>query len=204
MTRFSVLAKYFRKKSQTGLKLSWWPHFTTILLVSGDIPLNVLRSLKFTFCPPKYLPIFISKVFEKVIFYRLCNYMNKSLNSLLCRFRKIASRQYALFKLLQVWVCWYYEPYCLDMASLFLLRNYLANRNQNTKVVSSNSVWFEFISGILQGFFFRPLLFKNPWFLTLQMTIRCILETKIYQLLLKTWLVMWRMFKLGSKLTLWK
>ena len=61
-----------------------------------------------------------------------------------------------------MWVCWYYEPYCLVMASLFLLRNYLAIRNQNTKVVSSNSVWFEFISGILQGFFLGPLIFKNP------------------------------------------
>ena len=45
----------------------------------------------------------LSKLFEKVIFDQLSNYMKKFLNSLLCGFRKAHSTQLALFRLLQAW-----------------------------------------------------------------------------------------------------
>ena len=174
--------------------------------MSGDIPLNVLRSSEFTFSyltecinevlrnskfpeslklsniEPVYkikdptdkfnfrqiniLPL-ISKVFEKVIFDQLCNYMSKFLNSLLCGFRKAHSIQHALFRLRQAWQkeldqCGFagtilmdlskaydclphdlliakLEAYGLDTASLSLLKNYLAYRKQRTKVGSSYS-----------------------------------------------------------------
>ena len=48
------------------------------------------------------LPLF-SKIFEKVIYDQLSEYLEKYLNSLLCGFRKAHSSQHALFKLFQAW-----------------------------------------------------------------------------------------------------
>ena len=48
------------------------------------------------------LPL-LSKVFEKVIYDQISQYLDKYLNSLLCGFRKVHSSQYVLFKLLQAW-----------------------------------------------------------------------------------------------------
>ena len=44
-----------------------------------------------------------SKIFEKVIFDQLSQYLDKYLNSLFCTFRKAHSSQHALFKLSQAW-----------------------------------------------------------------------------------------------------
>ena len=52
--------------------------------------------------PVSVLPLF-SKIFEKVIYDQLSQYLEKYLNSLLCSFRKAHSSQHALFKLLQAW-----------------------------------------------------------------------------------------------------
>ena len=111
--------------------------------------------------------------------------MNKFLNSLLCRFRKTHSTNHALFRLLQAWQkeldqCGFVvtilvdlskahdclphallianlEAYGLDKASLTLLKNYLANRKQRTKVGFFYSDWFEVIRGIPQGSMLDPL-----------------------------------------------
>ena len=122
---------------------------------------------KSNFRPISIFPL-PSKVFEKVIFAQLCNYMNKFLNSLLCGFRKVHSTQHAWFRLLQAWQkeldqCGFVgtilmdlskaydclphdlliaklEAYGLDTTSLSLIKNYLANRKQRTKVGSSYRV----------------------------------------------------------------
>ena len=141
---------------------------------------------KSNFRPISILPL-PSKVFEKVIFDQLCNYMNKFLNSLLCGFRKAHSTQHAFLRLLQAWQkeldqCGFVstilmdlskayddclphdlliaklEAYGLDTVSRSLLKNYLTNRKQRTKVRSSYSDWFEFLSGISQGSILGPLL----------------------------------------------
>ena len=44
------------------------------------------------------------------------------------------------------------------MNSVTLPKNYLVNRKQRTKVVSSYSDWFKFIRGIPQGSILGPLL----------------------------------------------
>ena len=48
------------------------------------------------------LPLFW-KIFEKVIYDQLSQYLEKCLKSLLCGFQKAHSSQHALFKLLQGW-----------------------------------------------------------------------------------------------------
>ena len=52
------------------------------------------------------------------------------------------------------------EAYGLDTASLSLLKSYLVNCKQSTKVGSSYSDWFEFLRGFPQGSVLGPLLFN--------------------------------------------
>ena len=89
------------------------------------------------------------------------------------------------------------EAYGLDTASLYLLKNYLSNSKQKTKVGSSYSDWFEYLCEILQCSILGPLLFsifvmtyflkyKNQTFVILQVIIGCIFVAKTYKLILKT------------------
>ena len=230
--------------------------------LSGDIPLNVLRSSEFTFSYltecidevlrsskfaeslklsdivqvyKKRIPQ-INLIFDQLAFCLLFKgfwkgyiwltmQLYEQVSELLCGFWKARSTQHASFKLLQAWQkeldqCGFVgtifmdlrkaydylahdipiaklEAYGLDMASLSLLKSYLANLKQRTKVESSHSGWFEFIRRIPQSSILGPLLFnifindiflkyKNPTFVTLQMTIHCILVAKTEKLLLKT------------------
>ena len=52
------------------------------------------------------------------------------------------------------------EAYSLDKTSLYLLRDYLSNRKQRTKIGSSFSHWWDIILGIPQGSTLGPLLFN--------------------------------------------
>ena len=116
------------------------------------------------------LPLF-SKIFEKVIYDQLCQYLEKYLNSLLCGFRKAHSSQHALFKLLQAWqeelnksgfvgtilmdlsksydlLVAKFEAYGIDKNGLNLIHNYLTNRKQRTKISSSYSEWYDIVRGV--------------------------------------------------------
>ena len=105
--------------------------------------------------PVSVVPLF-SKIFEKVIYDQLSQYLEKYLNSLLCGFRKAHSSQQALFKLLQAWqeeldksgfvgtilmdlskacdslphdlLVAKFEAYGIDKNGLNLIHNYLKNR----------------------------------------------------------------------------
>ena len=61
---------------------------------AGEIPVNVLKT---TQCFP------LSKVFEKIIYDQLYEYLENFLSELLCGFRKAHSTQHALFRLIQKW-----------------------------------------------------------------------------------------------------
>ena len=52
------------------------------------------------------------------------------------------------------------EEYDLHRTSLHLLRDYLSNRIQRTKIGSSFSDWWDIICGIPQGSILGPLLFN--------------------------------------------
>ena len=57
---------------------------------------------KTNYRPVSILPL-LSKVFEKVMYIQLYDYMENFLNQLLCGFRKAHSTQHALFRLIQSW-----------------------------------------------------------------------------------------------------
>ena len=133
------------------------------------------------------LPLF-SKIFEKVIYDRLSQYLEKYLNSLLCGFRKAHSPQHALFKLLQTWqeeldksgfvgkilmdlseaydslphdlLVAKFEAYGIDKNGLNLIHNYLTNGKQRTKISSSYSEWYNKVRSVPQGSILGPLFFN--------------------------------------------
>ena len=94
---FSYLAEYINEV----LRNSKYPES---LKLSDIVPVYKKKDPtdKSNFRPISILPL-LSKVFEKVIFDQLSNYMNNFLNSLFCGFRKAHSTQHALFRLLQAW-----------------------------------------------------------------------------------------------------
>ena len=142
---------------------------------------------KANYRPVSILP-FVSKVFEKIMFDQLYEYIERFLNQLLCGFRKAHSTQHALFRLLRKWqkeldsggyigtslmdlskaydclphdlLIAKLEAYGLDNNSLNLLLDYLSFRKQRTKVGSAYSKWSKIRRGILQGSILGLLLFN--------------------------------------------
>ena len=135
----------------------------------------------------------LSKVFERLLYDQLSEYLEKYLNTLLCGFRKAHSTQHALFKLLQAWqeeldksgfvstvlmdlskaydclphdlLVGKFEAYGIDKTGLSLIYDYLSNRKQQTKIIFS-------YSGSILG----PLLFNvfiNDLFLVIERTNIC-------------------------------
>ena len=133
------------------------------------------------------LPL-ISKIFERIIYDQLSEYLEKYLNSILCGFREAHSTQHALFKLLQAWqeeldkggfvgtilmdlskaydclphdlLVAKLEAYGVGKAALNLTSNYLSHRKQRTKIGSSYSDWYEIVRDVPQGSILGPLLFN--------------------------------------------
>ena len=125
---------------------------------------------KANYRPVSVLPL-LSKVFEKIIYDQLYEYLENFLSELLCGFRKAHSTQHALFRLIQKWQeeldsggyvgtilmdlskaydCLSHdlliaklEAYGLDIGSLKFLLDSVSVRKHKTKVGSSYSKWSE-------------------------------------------------------------
>ena len=130
----------------------------------------------------------LSKVFERLLYDQLSEYLEKYLNTLLYGFRKAHSTQHNLFKLLQplqeeldktdfvgiiqmdlskAYDCLPHdllfgklEAYGIDKTGLNLIHNNLSNRKQRTKINSSNSDWYDIVRGVPQRSILGPLLFN--------------------------------------------
>ena len=146
---------------------------------------NKVGKTKENYRPVSVLPL-LSKVFERLLYDQLSEYLEKYLNTLLCGFRKAHSTQHALFKLLQTWqeeldksgfvgrilmdlskaydclphdlLVAKFEAYGIDKTGLNLIHDYLSNRKQRTKTNSSYSNWYDIVSGTPQGSILGPLL----------------------------------------------
>ena len=130
---------------------------------------------KANYRPVSILPL-LSKVFEKVMYIQLYDYMENFLNQLLCGFRKTHSTQHALFILIQSWpkeldesgfvgtilmdlskaydclptdlMVAKLEAYGIPKESLQLISDYLSYRKQRTEIGSAYSDWANVIRGI--------------------------------------------------------
>ena len=137
--------------------------------------------------PVSVLPV-VSKIFERIIQKQIGIYMEKTLCPYLCGYRKGFNVQHALLSLPEKWrimldrrayggvvlmdlskafdtlnhdlLISKLQAYGFDCNALNLIKSYLSNRWQWTKINTSYSSWSEFITGVPQGSVLGPLLFN--------------------------------------------
>ena len=130
----------------------------------------------------------VSKIFERIVFRQISNYMDSFFSKCQCRFRKEYSTQQCLLSMTEKWKlavdngkafgllltdlskafdCHSHElllaklhAYGFSFATLRLIHSYLRNRKQRTKVNSSYNSWEEKLFGVPQGSILGPLLFN--------------------------------------------
>ncbi|MEO0684269.1 MAG: reverse transcriptase domain-containing protein [Cyanobacteria bacterium J06649_11] len=131
----------------------------------------------------------VSKLFEKSMANQLSKFFDSKFSNLLCGFRKKHSTQHALANLVKSWQksldkgkvvetvlmdlskaydCLPHDlliakvaAYGVDLSSLSLLHDYLADRSQiRVKVDSCFSKWKGIDTGVPQGSILGPLLFN--------------------------------------------
>ena len=145
------------------------------------------RTDKTNYRPVSILPA-ISKIFEKLFFYQIDNFMETKLSMHQCGFRKGYSAQHCLVVMLEKWratrdkrgcsgvlltdlskafdclshelLIAKIEAYGFDYMSVKLLHSYLTNRLQRVRINSNYSTWSEIINGVPQGSILGPLLFN--------------------------------------------
>ena len=147
----------------------------------GD-PLNVKN-----YRPVSVLPA-VSKIYERIIQEQLFHHIESHLSNYMCGYRKGYSAQHALVLLIEKWreildkkgyagailmdlskafdtinhklLIAKLHAYGFSKSALKLIKSYLSNRWQRTKINTSFSSWTELSQGVPQGSVLGPLLFN--------------------------------------------
>ena len=145
------------------------------------------RTEKSNYRPISILPV-LSKVFERIMYDQINNFIKSKLSPYLCGFRKKYNTQHALFHLLKNWqtcldkhgyvgtllmdlskaydclphdlIIAKLEAYGFGKKSLRLIYSYLTKRKQRVKIFSTLSEFMEVVFGVPQGSILGPLLFN--------------------------------------------
>ena len=142
---------------------------------------------KTNYRPVSVLPP-VSKIFERLMQKQINEHIKNKLSPYLCGYRKGFSTQYALLSIIERWkkildekgfggavlmdlskafdtlnhelLIAKLSAYGFNNESLKLIRSYLTNRWQRTKINKSFSRWTELLQGVPQGSVLGPLLFN--------------------------------------------
>ena len=177
-----ILTENFNKMLRTG-------EFPEKLKLADVSPIHKKgdKTNKCNYRPVSILPI-ISKIYEKLLFYQLCEFFEDKLSIFQCGFRKGFSAQHCLIPLLEKWraavdnsksfgtlltdlskafACLPHElliaklhAYGVVTESLRVIYNYLKNRKQRVRINTSYSSWYDLLYGVPQGSILGPLLFN--------------------------------------------
>ena len=137
--------------------------------------------------PVSVLPV-VSKVFERILQKQISSYFDQFLSPYLCGYRKGYNAQHALTAMIEKWkrvldrngysgailmdlskafdtlnhdlLLAKLHAYGFDKTALSLVKSYLTNRWQRTKINSDFSSWSELLLGVPQGSILGPLLFN--------------------------------------------
>ena len=145
------------------------------------------RTSKDNFRPVSILPN-ISKIYERVMFKQMSEFLEPILSKYQCGLRKGFSAQHCLLAMLDKWKsavdnkktfgalltdlsntfdCLSHDlltaklnAYGFSLPALRLVQSYLTRRKQKTKINSEHSSWEEILFGVPQGSILGPLLFN--------------------------------------------
>ena len=187
------------KKPESGVKKHQTCSCFYFVFIKINSPLNIGHKLNvhktFRIRPRCLLnvlctfnPVSMSKIFERIIFRQILNYMESFLSKYQFGFQKGYSTQHCLLFMLEKWKravdngkvfgilltdlpkafdCLSHEfllaklhshGFCIS--ALRLIYSYLANRKQRTKINPSYRSWEDILFGVTQGSILGPLLFN--------------------------------------------
>ena len=129
-----------------------------------------------------------TKIFEKIVYSQLNNFLETKFSNLLSGFRKKYSTQHTLFNLLENWrtsldnaeivgtilmglskaydslphdlLIAKLDAYGLSHTSLKLILDYLSDRKHRVKIGSTTSSWLDLLLAVPQGSILGPSLFN--------------------------------------------
>ena len=181
-----IIARYLSKDFNRSIDRGIYP---SGLKYSDITPVfkSEERSNKSNYRPVSILPS-LSKLYERMIFAQIYEYMNTILSKYQCGFRKGISTQHSLIAMIEQWSktldeggacgalltdlskafdCMKHDliivklhAYGFYTQSLKLINSYLSGRKHRTKIGNSFSEWLELLVGVPQGSVLDPLLFN--------------------------------------------